>query len=414
MWEIWEKISIRTRQRIIQASCAIGVVGVATLVFSALEGGPQKKAAQPRAKVSFSGAASSLTPSEVWTERASRQIEKLSQAIEMQNTLVSKKLETMERSLQALGTEREIEARGTGPGEAVPVETVPCGAQEKTPFNGNQPFTNAQGPTEASPFVEGNRGEEGSQFARIQRVASRNLEGSPPQLSIVENTLPAGSHARCVLLSAVAASTATNAPSDPRPVTLRFLEPGTLPRGWKSILKDAVLIGSCYGDLSSERVICRLQTISWVEANGEVVEKDIEGWIVGEDGLFGVRGHVVDRSGEVARASFISGVLSGLSSFFQAERSASVFPISPFGQTNALKGRDMLGAGTSSGAGKALEKLSDFYVKRAEGMSPVIMVNAGRVVDVVLKKGLSLKGSRLRGAIERKVEKAQLYEEPHE
>ena len=44
-------------------------------------------------------------------------------------------------------------------------------------------------------------------------------------------------------------------------------------------MRDNVLIAACYGDLSSERVQCRLESMSWVEKDGVTVEKKVEGWI---------------------------------------------------------------------------------------------------------------------------------------
>ncbi|NRA89965.1 MAG: conjugal transfer protein TraB, partial [Simkaniaceae bacterium] len=165
---------------------------------------------------------------------------------------------------------------------------------------------------------------------------------------------------------------------------------GNLPRGWKSRLKDAVMIGSCYGDLSSERAMCRIHSLSFVEANGRTVEKQVEGWIIGEDGSPGLRGIVVDRAGKVVREAFVAGMLSGMSNFFKSSAQSSVFPVSPFGQTDALKTDDVLKSGAAQGASNALEKLADFSIKRAEAMSPVLIVHPGRVVDVVFKKGFDL------------------------
>jgi conjugal transfer pilus assembly protein TraB len=377
------------------------------------EDGPKE---QPSEKIEFRGASEAIEPEEVWTNKLSAQYEQTqekSKHLEGESTVLKKRLEALEAVVQTLGTARETPTR-----ESVTNE----------PFVPHQPITEAfPSPREATedaryPPQKGStfdqseshdEGRDGIKFGRVQRTSSastgtgkegeENLKGET-SLEIVENTVPPGAHFRAVLTSAVAASTATNASADPQPVTMQILDDGNLPRGWTSCLKDAVFIGQAYGQLSSERVLCRLETISWVEPNGEVVYADVEGWVVGEDGLYGVRGQVIDRSGEVVRAAAISGMLSGFSGFFQAERMNSVFPVSPFGQTNALKGKDMMASAGSSGLGKALEKLSDFYVKRAENMSPVIVVKAGRVVNVVLKKKLSLGGSRLRKKISKHAE----------
>lgn len=200
----------------------------------------------------------------------------------------------------------------------------------------------------------------------------------------------AGSYARAVLTSGVVVSTATATQSNPQPIVLRLSSAGFLPRGWRSPLKDAVLVGSCHGDLSSERALCRLHTLSFVETDGRTVEREVEGWIMGEDGSPGLRGKVVDKAGAVARQAFLSGILSGMSSFLKFEAQSSVYPVTPFGQTKGLNSKDALRGSLGQGTSNALEKLADFSIKRAESMQPVIVVNPGRVVDVVFKKGFNL------------------------
>lgn len=201
----------------------------------------------------------------------------------------------------------------------------------------------------------------------------------------------AGSYARVVLTSGVVVSTSTGTVGNPQPIMMRLAEGGNMPRGWKSHLKDAVIIGSCYGDLSSERAVCRLHKLSLIERGGRTIERPVEGWIIGEDGAPGLRGKVVDKAGAVAREAFLSGILSGMSNFLKFEAQTSVYPISPFGQTHALDAKDALKGGMGQGASNALEKLADFSIKRAESMQPVIVINPGRVVDVVFKEGFDLK-----------------------
>ena len=57
-------------------------------------------------------------------------------------------------------------------------------------------------------------------------------------LKTVDNYIPAGSFAKAVLLSGVDAETGLNSSSDPEPVLIRIIDHGTLPRKFKSDLKD--------------------------------------------------------------------------------------------------------------------------------------------------------------------------------
>lgn len=209
----------------------------------------------------------------------------------------------------------------------------------------------------------------------------------------VDAYIPAGTYARAVLTSGVVASTSSTAQGDPQPIFIRLVDHGNIPRGFRGDLKDAVLIGACYGDLSSERAYCRLHKMSLTEKNGEVVEKQVEGWLVGEDGRPGLKGIVVDRAGEVARGALVSGILSGMAGFFKQQTTSSVFPVSPFGQTNSLSTQEVLKGSAANGVGSALDKLADFTIRRAEALQPVILVNSGREVEVVFKEGIDMSDS---------------------
>jgi len=47
-------------------------------------------------------------------------------------------------------------------------------------------------------------------------------------------------------------------------------------------------------------------------------------------------------------------------------------------------------AGIGAGVGKALDRLSQYYITLAEKMFPIIEVDAGRIVEVVLTRGVTL------------------------
>src|SRR3989304_5812105 len=59
----------------------------------------------------------------------------------------------------------------------------------------------------------------------------------------------------------------------------------------------------------------------------------------------------------------------------------------------ARTGRLGCGAGFGTGVGRALERLAQYYISLAEKVFPVIEVDAGRTVDVVITQGVSLQGS---------------------
>ena len=208
-------------------------------------------------------------------------------------------------------------------------------------------------------------------------------------LKTTDNNIPAGSFAKAMLLGGVDASTSVQASSDPRPILLRLIDPGTLPRRFKSDLEGCHVLAASYGDLSSERVYMRLEKLGCVERKtGEIIEMNIQGYVAGEDGRAGIRGSLVDKASESMRHAMIGGFFSSIGRFLgQAKSSVTFSPATGFGQTNQLLPQDVLKQSGAHGIGGALDKYADFYIKRAEQMQPVIQVAAGRKVDIVFTQG---------------------------
>jgi conjugal transfer pilus assembly protein TraB len=94
-------------------------------------------------------------------------------------------------------------------------------------------------------------------------------------------------------------------------------------------------------------------------------------------------------------AGVVSGIGQGLST---ASTSYSTSPLGTI--ASADSGADAYRAGLGSGVGKALDRLAQYYIKLAENTFPVIEVDAGREVDVVITKGVRIdapmSGSRSR------------------
>lgn len=228
----------------------------------------------------------------------------------------------------------------------------------------------------------------------ILKLSSRILPGSVQsgkklgEKSTLENTLPAGTFAKAILLGGVDASTSVSSSSDPRPVLLRVTDHGTLPRRFKSDLKACHILASSYGDLSSERVYMRLEKLTCTERlTGEISETQVSGYVVGEDGRTGIRGIVTDKAGPLIRNSLVGGFFSGMGQFFSAQQQKTFLPVTALGQIPVIAPQQMLMSGASQGVSNAFEKYSEFFIKRAEQLQPVLQVAAGREVDIVFTQG---------------------------
>jgi hypothetical protein len=222
-----------------------------------------------------------------------------------------------------------------------------------------------------------------------------------------ENFIFAGTYARAVLVGTVIASAGIGASANPEPVMLRINDTGNLPNNIKGFLKDAIVIGAAYGDLSSESVVIRLERIVKIDnKTGVGVDIPVKGYVAGENGCSKIRGMVFDRAGKVARNAAMAGFMSGVADYLSANNNSAIKfePNSGLAQFSPQAGSKMLQQGASKGIGNAVEKYADFIIKRAEQMQPVIMIDGGRKVTIVFTD--SVKAS----AVHMKKIRRKLYE----
>ncbi|WP_371223617.1 TraB/VirB10 family protein [Orientia tsutsugamushi] len=225
-------------------------------------------------------------------------------------------------------------------------------------------------------------------FVNLRRAESEQKKN-------VENYVTSGSSARAVLLTGVVVGTGTNSSSSPEPIVLQLLDTAILYDKYKTDqIKKAILIGSCNGEMSSERAKCRIETLSVVNNQGDIIEKKVEGWLIGEDGRSGIKGIVVDKSSNIAGMAALNGVFSSIAKFLQSKAiKPDMLPtlnLVAGGQQQEFQIGDALQSGAYAGASNAFDKLADFAIKRADSMSPVVLIASGRVIDVVFKKGFDL------------------------
>ena len=62
------------------------------------------------------------------------------------------------------------------------------------------------------------------------------------------------------------------------------------------------------------------------------------------------------------------------------------------GSTATVNQGEQLTSGIGAGVGRALDRLAQYYITLAEKIFPVIEVDAGRAVDVVITKGAAIEG----------------------
>jgi conjugal transfer pilus assembly protein TraB len=222
--------------------------------------------------------------------------------------------------------------------------------------------------------------------AGAEPTAAEQADAAVPEVRI-----PAGSILQGVFLSGMDAPTGRAARQDPYPALLRLKHNAILPNRFRADIRECFLLVGGYGDLGSERVYLRAESINCVRRDGRTIEVAIDGYAVGEDGKVGVRGRLVNKQGQVIGRAMQVSFLQGFSRLFSTVPVASVATgggAVPYQQV--LSAESMQGAAIA-GTGKALDRLAEYYLDLAENIFPVLEVDAGRGVEVILNRGVGLK-----------------------
>ncbi|MBP7189648.1 MAG: hypothetical protein KA998_00160 [Rickettsiaceae bacterium] len=216
-----------------------------------------------------------------------------------------------------------------------------------------------------------------------------NTETEFDQPKSIKNYIPEGTYLNGYLLGGVVVSTALNtADENPTPVSIRLKSRGNLNTNNQLDVSKCRIMGSAYGDLSSERAVVRLEKMI-CEIDGTYVTSRIAGMVYGPDGFNGIKGSVVSTSEKHLKNAFVGGLISGVTSISKGQGGVSM---SAAGVISSQKQdfKDLATGGVLQGASTAGEKLADYYLKQAESMSPVLTIPAGVRVQAHITKGFAI------------------------
>lgn len=199
--------------------------------------------------------------------------------------------------------------------------------------------------------------------------------------------LPSGSFVQAVLLTGAEAPTGQAAQRDPLPVLARIKHDAILPNFYSADIRECFVLLDAIGDLASERAMMRSENISCVLKNKSVIDVPIEGFAVGEDGKAGLRGRVVSKQGMVLRKAMLAGFADGVSKAFGAASQGQLPTSLPGQQVNYGQS---LQSGAMGGASSALDRIAQYYLELANELHPVIEVESGRQITLVVIRGRTL------------------------
>jgi conjugal transfer pilus assembly protein TraB len=208
-----------------------------------------------------------------------------------------------------------------------------------------------------------------------------------------ENYLPSGTFFEGRLLSGIDAPTGGQAQNNPMPLLIQLTSHAFLPSSMRSEVKGCFVIGTAYGDISSERANGRTESLSCIKEDGTAIDIGIKGYITGEDGKAGLRGRLVSKQGQILANALTAGLISGI---------GQALSFSSTTQTTSALGNvvstpnpgDEAKAGFGAGFGKAMDKLAAYYITLADKVFPIIEVDADRKVTIVLTKGTFIDNQR--------------------
>lgn len=260
------------------------------------------------------------------------------------------------------------------PGRAIPAGAMPAGTSSER--------RNTMTPGLAHAFMS----EPGKPIEPRASSTGAERNGSGRAESI-DTYLPV-SFTRGTLLGGLDAPTGGQSQSNPHPVLIRLSENSVLPNRFRAEYRECFVIAAGYGDISSERAYLRTENLSCVRDDGATLEVKIQGSVYGEDGKVGMRGRLVTKQGQMLANALLAGVISGIGQGLAT--SATTTSASALGTIATTSGTDAYRAGLGTGVGRALDRLTQYYIKLAEQTFPVIEIDAGREIDVVITKGVRI------------------------
>lgn len=203
--------------------------------------------------------------------------------------------------------------------------------------------------------------------------------------------LPTGSLIDGVLISGMDAATGRGS-SSPVPALIRVKKNAILPNRFAQDVRECFILVSGVGDLARERALIRTEKISCIFKDGRVLDTGISGYVVGEDGKAGLRGRVVSKQGSIIAKSVFASFMEGFGSSLKPS-SMNALDITGSGSTQYQKTqlKDAMEAGSYDGVSEGFKRAADYYMDLAEQMFPIIEIDAGRKVTVILTNRLDAK-----------------------
>jgi len=242
--------------------------------------------------------------------------------------------------------------------------------------------------------VNGDTGGDGANAVKsndsLERFADSGSKEAPPP-PVVEQAkiafIGAGDSVAVKLIAAV------NAPTDGTPYPVLFKLIGSIdgPDGSTLPLGEARLVAAAQGSLTDSRVLFRLTKLNLRLPDGHRKVIDVDGWVVGEDGIRGMSGVAIDPIGKGIAAAGFTGALGAVGEGL-AKSTTTETRDSFSGNTTSIISGDL---GTFA-AGKGLSGFATEWSKivsnRVKELIPHIEVLSGREGTAIFAQSVAIRG----------------------
>ncbi len=223
----------------------------------------------------------------------------------------------------------------------------------------------------------------------LEQFGEMNLAEVPPPPPAGPGKIAfigAGDSVRVKLLSGV------RAPTDgtPYPVLFQLVDDVQGPDGSALPIGEARLVAAAQGSLTDSRVLFRLTKINVRLPNGRRRVLDVDGWVVGEDGVRGMQGIPIDPIGKAIAAGGMIGALGAVGEGLS--RSTTSVTQDTFGNTREIITGDLGKYTAGKGASGFANEWGKIVADRVKALVPHIEVYSGREGTAIFAQNIAIRG----------------------
>lgn len=221
----------------------------------------------------------------------------------------------------------------------------------------------------------------------LESFGNETVEAAPPPPPAPSKVafVGAGDSVKVRLLAGV------NAPTDGTPYPVVFKMTGNVigPDGSNLPLGEARVVAAAQGSLTDSRALFRLTELSVRLPDGRRRQYKVDGWVVGEDGVRGMQGILLDPIGKAIGAGALTG---GLEGFGKGVRDSQLEIRDNYRGTSQLVTGDIGKYAAGAAIAGSAKNWSGIVQDRLADYIPHVQVLAGRDGTAVFSKSVTIDG----------------------